>query len=72
MTALSFGYARENPCKAEAFGDRSDDSMSDPKLRIVSLLPSATDIACALGFEGAIVGRSHGEGWSRVRQESLA
>lgn len=27
--------------------------------RIVSLLPSATEIACALGFEGALVGRSH-------------
>jgi len=27
--------------------------------RIVSLLPSTTEIACALGFEAAIVGRSH-------------
>jgi iron complex transport system substrate-binding protein len=27
--------------------------------RIVSLLPSTTEIACALGFEGALVGRSH-------------
>jgi iron complex transport system substrate-binding protein len=27
--------------------------------RIVSLIPSSTEIACALGFEGALVGRSH-------------
>src|SRR5712691_8871900 len=27
--------------------------------RIVSLLPSATEIVAALGFEGALVGRSH-------------
>jgi iron complex transport system substrate-binding protein len=27
--------------------------------RIVSLLPSATEIVCALGFESQIVGRSH-------------
>lgn len=31
--------------------------------RIVSLLPSATEIACALGFEEAIVGRSHECDW---------
>jgi iron complex transport system substrate-binding protein len=28
-------------------------------LRIASLLPSATEIACALGFEAQLVGRSH-------------
>src|SRR6267154_1472023 len=27
--------------------------------RIVTLLPSATEIVCALGFEGELVGRSH-------------
>ena len=27
--------------------------------RIASLIPSATEIACALGFEGQLVGRSH-------------
>jgi len=30
-----------------------------PEHRIVSLLPSTTEIACALGFEAALVGRSH-------------
>ncbi|HEX4209923.1 MAG TPA: cobalamin-binding protein [Candidatus Binataceae bacterium] len=28
-------------------------------MRIVSLLPSATEIVCAVGFENALVGRSH-------------
>ncbi len=27
--------------------------------RIVSLLPSATEIVCALGFESQLIGRSH-------------
>jgi iron complex transport system substrate-binding protein len=33
--------------------------VSPPPLRIASLLPSATEIACALGFQGELVGRSH-------------
>ncbi|MFN8453026.1 MAG: cobalamin-binding protein, partial [Anaerolineae bacterium] len=28
-------------------------------MRIVSLIPSATEIVCALGFEADLVGRSH-------------
>jgi len=28
-------------------------------MRIASLLPSATEIVCALGFRDALVGRSH-------------
>ncbi len=31
--------------------------MTEP--RIVSLIASATEIVCALGFEGCMVGRSH-------------
>jgi iron complex transport system substrate-binding protein len=30
-----------------------------PEVRIVSLLPSATEIVCTLGFRDALVGRSH-------------
>ncbi|MCI0638583.1 MAG: cobalamin-binding protein [Gemmataceae bacterium] len=30
-----------------------------PKKRIISLIASATEIACALGFEDSLVGRSH-------------
>src|ERR1700682_4344870 len=29
------------------------------KMRVVSLIASATEIVCALGFEGDLVGRSH-------------
>lgn len=32
-------------------------------MRIVSLLPSATDIVCALGLRGALVGRTHECDW---------
>ena len=28
-------------------------------MNVVTLLPSATEIVCALGHEGALVGRSH-------------
>ncbi|TFG95632.1 MAG: cobalamin-binding protein, partial [Myxococcales bacterium] len=33
--------------------------MSSGPLRIASLLPSTTEIACALGFQDRLVGRSH-------------
>ena len=32
-------------------------------MRIVSLLPSATEIVCALGLRDALVGRSHECDW---------
>ncbi|MGH2770753.1 MAG: cobalamin-binding protein, partial [Actinomycetota bacterium] len=32
-------------------------------MRIVSLLPSATDIVCALGLEDHLVGRTHECDW---------
>src|SRR5206468_12096920 len=32
---------------------------SHPRMRIVSLLPSATEIVCALGFRERLVGHSH-------------
>lgn len=32
---------------------------TEPMTRIASLLPSTTEIACALGFESELVGRSH-------------
>ncbi|WNO54884.1 cobalamin-binding protein [Stakelama saccharophila] len=37
--------------------------MAGARPRIVSLLPSATEIACALGFRDALVGRSHECDW---------
>ncbi|WP_035985736.1 cobalamin-binding protein [Leptolyngbya sp. KIOST-1] len=33
--------------------------MTQPHLRIISLIPSATEIVCALGLENFLVGRSH-------------
>jgi iron complex transport system substrate-binding protein len=33
--------------------------MSNAQLRIISLIPSATEIVAALGLESALVGRSH-------------
>ncbi len=33
--------------------------MSEVKPRVITLLPSATEIVCALGFEHLLVGRSH-------------
>ncbi|MEE8200024.1 MAG: cobalamin-binding protein [Candidatus Acidoferrales bacterium] len=35
------------------------DPRNMPKLRIVSLIASSTEIVCALGLEGKLVGRSH-------------
>src|SRR6267378_6795931 len=45
-------------------GTRSNLTLSlrakEPRVhRIVSLLPSATEIVCALGFESQLIGRSH-------------
>lgn len=37
--------------------------MSASSPRIVSLLPAATEIACALGLEGNLIGRSHECDW---------
>ncbi|OGW84961.1 MAG: cobalamin-binding protein [Omnitrophica bacterium RIFCSPLOWO2_01_FULL_45_10b] len=38
---------------------RNDSNPTKNQMRIVSLIPSATEIVCALGFESSLVGRSH-------------
>jgi iron complex transport system substrate-binding protein len=51
MTATAAGLSRLTLISAKA--------MPNADLRIVSLIPSATEIVAALGLEGALVGRSH-------------
>ena len=42
-------------------------------LRVLSLLPSATDTVIALGMEGLLVGRSHeASDWRQQQQQQLS
>src|SRR5881628_2240154 len=56
MTTRSFGRSVPG-CSNDRFLRLPDRALLMP--RIVSLIASATEIVCALGFEDQLVGRSH-------------